>query len=121
MKKFWMLAVVLIIAISISACGNKAPVEEQKQVEEAQQKEETQEEKPQESVEPAEEDVETSNSETQKSPNSDGQENSAESSSSEDVAYRIPNFKSQDFEGNEVTNEYFADNKLTVVNIWTTT
>ncbi len=110
MKKFWMLAVVLIIVISISACGNKTPVEEPQQ-----------EEKLQETIEPAKEDVETSKPEPQESPGSDEKENHDESTSSEDVAYRIPDFSSQDFDGNEITNDFFADNKLTVVNVWTTT
>lgn len=116
MKKFWMLAVAMIIAISISACGNKTPVEEPQQ-----EKEPQQEEKLQESEEPAEEDVETSVPKPQKSTDSDVEEKSAESSSTESVAYRIPDFKSTDFEGNEVTNQFFADNRLTIVNIWTTT
>lgn len=116
MKKFWMLAVVLIIAISISACGNKTPVEEQQQIEEQQQEEEFHETK-----ETAEEDVETLVPETQESPGSEEQENPDESTSPEDVAYRIPDFISMDFDGNKVTNEFFAANKLTIVNIWVTT
>lgn len=110
MKKFWMLAVVLIIAISISACGNKTPVEEQQQEEEFHETKET-----------AEEDVETLVPETQESPGSEEQENPDESTSPEDVAYRIPDFISIDFDGNKVTNEFFAANKLTIVNIWVTT
>jgi len=110
-----MLAVVLVIAISISACGNKAPVEEPQQVEEPKQEE------LQEAEKPTEEDAETSAPEPQESSNSDEVEKTDESASSEDVAYRIPDFKSTDFEGNEVTNRFFADNKLTIVNIWTTT
>lgn len=122
MRKLWMLAVALVIAISISACGSKTPVEESQKVEELQKAEEPQqEEKLQETEKTDEEDVETSVPEPQESTDSDVEEKSGESSSAEGVAYRIPNFKSMDFEGNEITNDYFADNKLTVVNIWTTT
>jgi len=116
MKKLLILAVVLIIAISISACGKKAPVEEPQQMEEPQLEEEYQ-----ETEEPAEEDIEASVPETQENPNSDEKEITEESASTGDIAYKIPDFVSTDFDGNEITNQFFADNKLTVVNIWTTT
>ena len=114
MKKLWILAVVLIIAVSISACGKKAPVGESQQMEEPQLEEEYQ-----ETEEPTEENIETSVPETQE--NTNPEEISEESASTEYLAYRIPDFKSMDFDGNEITNQFFADNKLTVVNIWTTT
>lgn len=116
MKKLWILAVVLIFTVSISACGKKAPVEEPQQMEEPQLEEEYQ-----ETEEPAEEDIEASVPETQENPNSDEKEITEESASTGDIAYKIPDFVSTDFDGNEITNQFFADNKLTVVNIWTTT
>ncbi|SHJ02292.1 TlpA disulfide reductase family protein [Lutispora thermophila] len=117
MKKFWMLALVLIIAISISACGSKAQLEEPKQTQETQKPEENL----QESNETAEEGVETSKPESQEDSNNDNKGSIDESTSSKDAAYRIPDFQSMDFDGNEITNKFFADNMLTVVNVWTTT
>jgi len=115
MKKLWILAVVLIFTVSISSCGKKAPVEEPQQMEEPQLEEY------QETEEPAEENIEVSVPETQENPDSDEEEMPEESASTGDIAYRIPDFVSTDFDGNEITNQFFADNKLTVVNIWTTT
>ncbi|MCK9217599.1 MAG: TlpA family protein disulfide reductase [Firmicutes bacterium] len=35
--------------------------------------------------------------------------------------FRIPDFNSVDLNGNEVSNDFFASNNLTLVNVWTTT
>lgn len=105
MRRLWILAAVLIIAVSISACGNKAPVEEPKQ----------------ETQEPAKPEEEAPNPDQQANAGTEEEEAPAESPKEQEGAFRIPDFTSEDFEGNEVTNKFFADNKLTVVNIWTTT
>ena len=82
MRKYWILAAALIVAISTSACESKAPAEEPKQ----------------QAQETARQEVETS-----------------------DPDIMIPDFTSGDLSGNEVTNEFFADSKITLVNVWTTT
>lgn len=105
MRKLWILAAVLMIAISISACGNKAPVEEPQQ-----EKQETS--KPNEGA---------ANPDQQANADSNQDESPDVSPKGKEGAFRIPDFTSKDFEGNEVTNKFFADNKLTVVNVWTTT
>lgn len=112
MRKYWILAAVLMIAISISACGSKASTEE-----------------PQQQVkEPAKPDVETVKPE-QQSEDADNEQDgdsseridSNDSSAAQEGAFRIPDFTSEDFNGNKITNEIFTNNKLTIVNIWTTT
>ena len=106
MKRLWILAAVLIIAISISACGNKAQTEGSQQ---------------QETQESAKPEVETANPDQQANAGSKQDEEFDKTSTAQEGAFRIPDFTSKDFEGNEITNEFFADNKLTVVNVWTTT
>jgi|GEM_PF-4835498 len=81
MKKHWILAMVLIIAVSASACQSKAPIA------------------------PPE----------QQAPDTAGQE--AEKADTD----MIPVFTSMDLSGNEVSLDFFADSKITLVNVWTTT
>ena len=38
-----------------------------------------------------------------------------------DERFKIPDFKTEDLDGNEVTSDFFAENNLTVLSIWTTT
>ncbi len=39
----------------------------------------------------------------------------------EEGRFKIPDFKTVDLDGNEVTSDFFAKNSLTVLTIWTTT
>ncbi len=81
MKKIWILLIILIIAISFSACssGNKEIA-----------------------------------GKTTKETQENGK-NGAEK------IFRIPDFNSVDLNGNEVSNDFFASNNLTLINVWTTT
>ncbi|MDD2481087.1 MAG: hypothetical protein PHC44_00155 [Lutispora sp.] len=105
MRKPLIIIAALIIAINLSACGNK-----------------TVEEKPQqETKEPAKPDVEAANPDNQANAGDKQPETSEKSPEEYEGAFKIPDFTSQNLDGNEVTNQFIADNKLTIVNVWTTT
>lgn len=111
LKKVWILIATLIIATNLSACGKKIDeIPDQKTQETGQSNIE----KPKEEEQPQKEEEQAKKEE--KKPES----NAAEEKPQEG-AFKIPGFTSADLDGNEVTDGFFADNKLTVLNVWTTT
>ena len=104
LKKAWILIVITAVLISLSACSKK--------IDEV----------------PKQDNQEVSENNTVK-PNENEQHNKEEEQPEDpavkeevkEKAFKIPDFTSTDLDGNEVTDGFFANNKLTVLNIWTTT
>lgn len=110
MKKVWILIITLIIAINLPACNKKV---DKIPPQNAQETGQTNTEKPKEEEQSKEEEKPK---EEEKKPESPVIEEKPQ-----EEAFKIPGFTSEDLDGNEVTDDFFANNKLTVLNIWTTT
>ena len=123
MKRFWI--VVLIIAISLSACSKKTEkIPEQDVIGEAATEEFGNEEQSAEKGESAaekEEQEEANDTEEQPAINDKEYDSPAVAEKPEESRFKIPGFKTVDLYGNEVTSDFFTENKVTVLNIWTTT
>lgn len=104
MKKIWILIVALIIAINLSACSKKVDEIPAKDTQGTGQLDI---EKSEEAEQPKEEEKKPESPVVKEKP--------------QEGAFKIPGFTSVDLDGNEVTDEFFAGNKLTVLNVWTTT
>lgn len=138
MKKIWIWLIIPIIVISFSACGKgnqETPNDESQEIETILDKEEQ--ETPVEELQETQETEETQSNEIQeseKAPDKEIKENPDKKS--QDTAkketqvnekddakktFRIPDFNSVDLNGNEISNDFFANNNLTLVNVWTTT
>ena len=111
LKKIWILIATLIIAISLSACSKKV---DEIPAQDNQETSQSNVEKPKEEEQPKKE--EEKPKEEEKKPESPVVEEKPK-----EGAFKIPGFTSVDLDGNEVTDEFFAGNKLTVLNVWTTT
>ncbi len=119
MKKIWILIFILIIAINFSGCGkknNNAPEEIIQDTEEPVNKQ-SHEEQPDEEEKPQ---IEESKAE-EEVPEIKEPEKPVIADVPEENVFKIPGFDSVDFYNNQITNDFFADNKLTIINIWTTT
>lgn len=111
MKKVWILIITLIIAINLSACSKKVDEISGSDIQEAGQ---SNTEKPKEEEQPKKEEEQPKEEEKQP-------ESPATEEKPQEVAFKISSFTSVDLDGNEVTDAFFANNKLTVLNVWTTT
>lgn len=111
MKKIWILIVALIIAINLSACSKKV---DEIPAQDTQGTSQLDIEKSEEAEQPKKE--EELPKEEEKKPESPVVEEKPQ-----EGVFKIPGFTSVDLDGNEVTDEFFAGNKLTVLNVWTTT
>ena len=123
MKRFWI--VVLIIAISLSACSKKIEkIPEQDVIGEAATEEFGNEEQlaeKEDSVAEKEKPEETNDTEEQPTVNDREDDSPTMAQKPEEGRFKIPDFKTVDLHGNEVTSDFFTKNKVTVLNIWTTT
>ena len=116
-KHILIFIILFILLITLSACskkGNEIPSDiEQGDVQGDLSK--TQEEEKAEDKEESfvgQEDIKENSSKNQGEEKLDNKE---------EGAFRIPSFSSVDLYSNEITNDFFAKNKLTIVSIWTTT
>lgn len=123
MRRFWI--VVLIIAISLSACSKKIEkIPEQDVIGEAATEEFKNEEQlveKEESVAEKEKPEEKNDTEEQSIENDKEDDSPVATQKPEESRFKIPGFKTVDLYSNEVTSDFFAENKVTVLNIWTTT
>ncbi len=123
MRRFWI--VVLIIAISLSACSKKnEKVPEQDVIEEAATEEfknEEQSAEKEESIAEKEKSEEKNDTEEQPIANEKEDDSPVATEKPEESRFKIPGFKTVDLYSNEVTSDFFTKNKVTVLNIWTTT
>ncbi len=120
----------MIAALNLSACGKKVENLPEQDISE---KVETEKENGDEIEVNAgdEEIVDTDKKDTEKQEESQKavqpDKNGDKTGSSEvpekpkDGKFKIPDFKTVDLDGNEVTSDFFAENNLTVLSIWTTT
>lgn len=104
LKKAWIIVVMIAVLISLSACSKKS---------DETPKQDNQEVSENNTVKP--------NENEQHNKKEEQPENPPVKEKAEEKAFKIPGFTSEDLDGIEVTDSFFANNKLTVLNIWTTT